>query len=456
MTFLKRKKTIFVLLLLGLVFSAFALQRAKDERRTRRESISARRPARELRAVHPSLRQGPRYAERQVLVKFKTGLSEKLIEGTLTAFGARTIKKINALEVYQLQIPTTASVEEMVYALGRNPDVEYAEPNFIAHIATTTPNDPYFRYQYALHNTGQEIGDGGPKGKSNADIKAPEAWGEAQGDGATMIAIVDTGVDLFHPDIQSRIQPPGRDFANDDFDATDDNGHGTHVAGIAAADTDNNVGVAGVAWNCKILPVKVTDENGDSYYSWLIDGIRWAADNGADVINISMGGEDPSTALRDALKYAYDKGIFIAASAGNDDTFVYYPAAYDNYCMAVAATDYDDARMWWSNHGPEIDVAAPGEEVLSLVPTWYPAKVWGGDYPPYGFGDGTSMSAPHVAGLAALIKSYKPWLNPDEIMNIIRYSADDVNSSEHKGKDEYIGYGRINMAKALVPIEIAK
>jgi thermitase len=452
MTFLKRKKAIFAILLLGLVFSAFALQRAKDEKRTRRETISAGRPARELRAAHPPLRRGQRYAERQVLVKFKTGLSEKLIEGTLTAFGARTIQKIDALEVYQLRIPATASVEETVFALGRDPDVEYAEPNFIAHIAAATPNDPYFRYQYALRNTGQEIGTDGPKGKSDADIKAPEAWGETKGDEATIIAIVDTGVDLLHPDIKNRILSSGRDLVNDDFDATDDHGHGTHVAGIAAADTDNDVGVAGVAWNCKILPIKVADENGDSYYSWLIDGIRWAADNGADVINVSLGGEDSSSALRDALRYAYEKGAVIAASAGNEDTAVSYPAAYDAYCLAVAATDYDDARTSWSNHGPEIDVAAPGERVLSLVPTWY----WGDDSAPYGFGSGTSMSAPHVAGLAALIKSYKPWLNPGEIMNIIRYSADDINSSQHKGKDEYIGYGRIDMAKALVPIEIAK
>ncbi len=452
MTSLKRKKAIFVILLLGLVFSAFALQRAKDERRTRREAISAERPARELRAANPSLRPGRRYAENQVLVKFKPGLSQKLIEGTLTAFSVRTIHKVDALDVYQVRIPATASVEEMVFALGRNPDVEYAEPNFIAHIAAVTPNDPYFRYQYALRNTGQEIGTDGPKGTSGADIKAPEAWGETKGDGETIIAIVDTGVDLLHPDIQNRILSSGRDFVNEDFDATDDHGHGTHVAGIAAADTDNGVGVAGIAWNCKILPVKVTDENGDSYYSWLIDGIKWAADNGADVINISLGGEDPSSALRDALRYAYEKGIVIAASAGNDDTSVAYPAAYDAYCLAVAATDYDDTRTSWSNHGSEIDVAAPGERVLSLVPTWY----WGDDSPPYGFGSGTSMSAPQIAGLAALIKSYKPWLKPGEIMDIIRYSADDVNSSEHKGKDEYIGYGRIDMAKALVPIEIAK
>jgi subtilisin family serine protease len=156
--------------------------------------------------------------------------------------------------------------------------------------------------------------------------------------------------------------------------------------------------------------------------------------------------------LLDALRYAHEKGLTIAAAAGNDNTFVYYPAAYDAYCLAVAATDYDDARTWWSCYGPEVDVAAPGERILSIVPTWY----WGPDYLPYAFGSGTSASTPHVAGLAALIKSLKPWLTADQIMDVIRYSSDDVNAGEDSGKDDYIGYGRINMEKALVPIKISK
>jgi subtilisin family serine protease len=131
---------------------------------------------------------------------------------------------------------------------------------------------------------------------------------------------------------------------------------------------------------------------------------------------------------------------------------VYYPAAYDAYCLAVAATDYNDTRTTWSNFGPEVDVAAPGDWVLSIVPTWY----WGPDYLPYAFGDGTSASAPHVAGLAALIKGLKPWLSVDDIMNVIRFSADDVNSTEYPGRDDYIGHGRINMEKALVPIKISR
>jgi subtilisin family serine protease len=316
-----------------------------------------------------------------------------------------------------------------------------------------TPNDPFFRYQYALNNTGQEIGaPGSPSGKSKADIKAPAGWGETKGAAETVIAIIDSGVDFEHPDLKNKTVSRGRDFANDDWDATDDNSHGTYVAGIAAADTNNDEGIAGVAWNCRILPVKVTDSKGIAWYDDLIDGILWAADNGAHVINLSLGGDAPDDSLRDALRYAHEKDVVIAASAGNDNTAVFYPAAYDAYCLAVAATDYDDVRTSYSCFGPEVDVAAPGEMVLSLVPTWY----WGPDYIPYAYGYGTSASAPHVAGLAALIKGLKPWLTADEIMNVIRFSSDDVNSGEHSGKDDYIGYGRINLEKALVPIKLSK
>jgi subtilisin family serine protease len=237
---------------------------------------------------------------------------------------------------------------------------------------------------------------------------------------------------------------------NDDFDADDDNGHGTHVAGIAAAETNNTEGSAGVGWDCMILPVKVMDSEGSGYYSWIIEGIRWATDNGAHVINLSLGGEADATSLEAAIAYAVSKGTVCVASAGNDGNSVLYPAAYDN-CLAVAATDNTDNRPDWSNPGPEIDVAAPGDAVLSCVPTWF----FGEDSFPYAFGFGTSMAAPHVAGLAALIKDLKPWLSVSEIMDIIRFTADDVNSAANPGKDDLIGYGRINMEKALVPIIIA-
>ncbi len=456
MAILRKHKFLFILLIGGLFASSASLQSMRADRLTKRNPVALRRQFREVRSGLPVRGQGPRYAAGQLLVRFKPDVSAELVAAAVSAYGAKEIRKIEAIGVRQIQIPSDLSVEEMVYALERNPDVEFAEPDYVFRI-TDTPNDPYFKNQYALTNSGQEIGSGGPKGKANADIRAATAWGETKGSGETVIAIIDSGVDLLHPDIKNKIKSAGRDFANDDFDATDDNGHGTHVAGIAAADTNNNIGVAGVAWDCKILPVKVTDEEGEGFYSWMIDGIIWAADNGADVINISLGGDATSNALRDALRYGYERGVVISASAGNDGGSVLYPAAYDAYCLAVAATDYNDTRTTWSNFGSQIDVAAPGERVLSLVPTWYPEKVWlDPGAIPYGYGGGTSMAAPHVAGLAALIKTLKPWLEAEEIMNVIRYSADDVNSAQHKGKDEYIGYGRINMEKALVPIKITK
>jgi subtilisin family serine protease len=259
---------------------------------------------------------------------------------------------------------------------------------------------------------------------------------------------VDTGIDLYHPDLQNKIESSGRDFVNGDFEALDDEGHGTFVAGIAAAETNNNEGIAGVAWNCKLLPVKVLDDIGEGYYSWIIDGIIWAVDQEVAVVNLSLGGPVPAFSLENAVQYAHQNDVVVAAAAGNEGGAVIYPAAYDEYCLAVAATDYNDHRVPWSNYGSEIDVAAPGKRIISTVPTWLVPP----GYLPYGFAQGTSLSTPHVSGLAALIKSLKPWITAEEAMYVIMYSADDINENNNPGKDVFIGYGRINMEKALAPI----
>jgi subtilisin family serine protease len=411
-----------------------------------------------LKKDKPFRSTGPLYRPDQVLVKFRPSFSEQMREATIEAYQSKKLKRIQKLSIYQIQIPENVTVEEMLYLLRQNPDVEYAQPNYLVHISVT-PNDTLFKYQYALYNIGQDITQppGAPQGEEGADIKATAAWEETKGHESVIIAVIDTGVDLDHPDIKNKIYSSGRDFVNDDFDATDDDqeyGHGTHVAGIAAAETNNSDGVAGVAWSCKILPVKVLDDTGEGDYFWLAYGIIWAADNGADVINMSLGGGTPDSvsdeALKSALEYAYEKNIVIIAAAGNDGGAVCYPAAYDDYCLAVAATDYNDQRPDWSNYGPQVDVAAPGDLIFSLFPEDFTPQI----YLPYAWESGTSQAAPHVAGLAALIKSIKPWLSNEEIMNIIRYSADDVNYTSNPGKDDYIGYGRINMKKALVPIVI--
>jgi len=448
---MKRKNYQFLAAALGILF-VFSLSFGQIRRGHRNPSVN--RQLVKIRAFNqglPHRTPATRPPSDQVLVKFRQGMTTQYIDSTIAAYRAERLKRIPGLGIYQIRIARDQSVKETLEVMRLNPDVVYAVPNHRASI-TTTPRDTLFDAQYALYNQGQSIGaPGSPQGKLSADIKATAGWEETRGSSDIVIAVLDTGVDMLHPDLAAKIVPGGYDFANDDDNATDDNGHGTMAAGIAAADTDNNEGIAGVAWDCMILPVKVMDDEGSGYYSWIIEGIRWATDNGADVINLSLGGDESDPAMEDALRYANERGVVVVASAGNDGDSVLYPAAYDAYCLAVAATDYNDICPDWSNPGPQIDVAAPGERIISCVPTWF----WGQDSLPYAWGYGTSFSAPHVAGQAALIKSIKPWLTPSEIMNVIRFTADDVNAESLPGKDDQLGHGRINLDKSLVPIKIS-
>ncbi|MCX6568239.1 MAG: S8 family peptidase [Candidatus Aminicenantes bacterium] len=408
------------------------------------------RPFRTQRVERPALRRGPRYAADRVLVRFKPDVVDAYAEGLLRSYGFSSIRLIPRIGVYSVWTSPGVSVAETLAMLRRNGDIEQARPDYRARPADT-PNDPFFsRYQYNLRNRGGvlDIGDIQLQTTAGDDIKATPAWDAARGDPEVVIAILDSGVDRTHPDLAAKVISPGWDFANDDEDATDDNWHGTHVAGVAAADTNNAQGIAGVAWDCKILPVKVAGADGMGFYSWIIDGIIWATDQGAEVINLSMGGDFDDPFLEDACKYAFDRGVVVVASAGNDfGGPVLYPAAYDSYVLAVAATDYSDQPADFSNSGPQVDVAAPGVYILGPAPQWYVGE----GYLPYVFASGTSQAAPHVSGLAALIKSLKPELTPADVMKIIRYTADDVNASVDRGRDDHIGYGRINMERALVP-----
>ncbi|MDW7761050.1 MAG: S8 family peptidase [Acidobacteriota bacterium] len=451
----KRGKTAGRISIFGAVLAAAALASAalsvETDRRIRR-NLSGEAPVIQ---TSPEVRDrsgdGARYAENRVLIRFKPGITIQGAQALLKAYGTAPLERIPHVGVHIVPIPDGVSVKEFLGALKRNPDVLYAEPDFSTRLALT-PNDEFFWRQYALSNTGNNLRGvpGAPTGKRSADIKATAAWEETQGDPDVIIAVLDTGVDMNHPDLINKLVSRGRDFVNDDNDASDDHWHGTHVAGIAGAETNNTQGIAGVAWKCPILPVKVVDNKGVGYYSWLIQGIIYAVQNGAQVINISLGGDDVSDSLRDTLKFAYEENIVIVAAAGNEAGPVLYPAAYTDYALAVAATDSEDQRTAWSNTGAEVDVAAPGDLILSLVPTWY----FGPQFPPYAYASGTSMAAPHVAGMAALVRSLKPWLKAGDVMNIIRYSAEDVNADEHPGRDDHIGYGRINMEKAIVPLKL--
>lgn len=393
-----------------------------------------------------------KYSEEKILVKFKPQISIQSVDLILSAYNARSEKLIPRINVHVVKVGKETTVEDTLAALQRNPDVLYAEPVYKLRLCVT-PNDPLFRNQYALYNPGGVLQiPGSPSGTSRADIKATGAWDYEKGSENVLVAVIDTGIDYTHPDLKNKVISKGKDFAYNDDDAFDDHYHGTHVSGIIAAETNNNEGVAGIAWNCKILPVKIFTADGQAEYDWLIQAIIWAADyekNGlrVSVINMSLGGDESSVALEEALKYAYQKGIVLVAATGNDGSSVLYPAAYDKYCLAVGASDYNDRIASFSNYGPQVDVAAPGVWVLSTYPVFLtiPGRL------PYAYATGTSMAAPHAAGLAALIKSRKPWLTPEEIMKIIKYSADDI---ETKGRDDYSGYGRINCEKALKPYRL--
>ena len=445
-----KKSPLLILILCLTVLAAFGFTRQRKKKQIpHTRFVTGQKIPTVALSVSPSVRS-IRQSSDQVLVKFKSDLSIQTRIITLSHFRSNVIRHIPQIDVYQIQIPGDLTVDEMLILLEQNPDVEYAEPNPFCYTCVS-PNDTLFQYQYALYNSAQSIGiPGSPTGKLRADIKATEGWEETKGSDSVVVAVLDSGLDFEHPDMVDIAFSRGRDFVNGDDDAMDDLGHGTYISSIIAANSNNGEGIAGITWNCKILPVKVIAEDGSGLYVWMIEAIIWAADQGAHVINMSIGGDAASQTLEDALKYAYQKGVVIVASAGNDSGLVIYPAAYDNYVLAVAATDYNDTRTPWSNSGSQIDVAAPGDRIIGCYPVW---ALPGGTLP-YVFGFGTSASAAYTSGLAALIVSIKPWLTPDEVLDIIRFSSDDVNGAEFPGIDEFIGHGRINMEKALVPIKI--
>jgi subtilisin family serine protease len=278
------------------------------------------------------------------------------------------------------------------------------------------PNDPYWGLQW------------GPK-----KIEANWAWNKTRGSSDIIVAVVDTGVDYMHRDISANYVALGYDWVNNDNDPWDDHWHGTHCAGIIAAVINNNYGVAGLA-QVKIMAEKVLDSSGIGYDDWVANGIIHAADSGAKIISISLGGYGYSKLLHEAVKYAYEKGVLLVAAAGNDNINVKaYPAAYEEV-VAVAATDEYDDRAWFSNWGDWIELSAPGVMIYSTVP--------GG----FAYASGTSMACPHVSGTAALIWSVYQNATNSWIRAQLRCTTDDLGSP---GFDEYYGYGRVNARKAV-------
>lgn len=395
----------------------------------------------------------------ELLVHFRDGATNQDIRGLYQAHGLTELERLyNASDVAgtrRVSVPEAAR-DAVAQALQRNPLVHYAEPNFLA-ASFFTPNDSYYGYQWNFSNS------------TYGGINIEQAWESSTGAGA-VVAVLDTGVAYedyqdatgsyrVAPDLASTQFVAGYDFINNDAHANDDHSHGTHVAGTIAQSTNNARGTAGVAFDASVMPIKVLGRDGSGSYAAIASGIRWAADQGAQVINMSLGGSSGSQTLEDALAYAHGKGVTIIAAAGNNGkNAVSYPAAYDDFVIAVSATRFDESLAGYSNYGSSIDLAAPGGDTSVdqnrdgyvdgiLQNTLNPSTQDPSDFGYYFF-QGTSMAAPHVAGVAALIVS-QGVSDPAQVRHILESTAKDRGPA---GGDIYYGYGIVDAAAAIAAI----
>ncbi len=366
----------------------------------------------------------PAFVPGEVVVGFAPGLSAQQRQTVLDSRNLRVLRDLDKLDASVIETPAGAE-EATAAALRDLAGVAYAELNYLAQ-AFGTPNDPSFGQQWNMRK-----------------INGPAAWDVTPGSADTVVAIVDTGIDLEHPDLQAKIVA-GYDFVNNDDVAQDDHGHGTHCAGIAGAISNNAVGVAGVNWQTRLMPVKVLNDAGSGFYSAVAAGIVWAADHGATVISLSLGGSAASTTLSAAVNYAYTQGVVIVAAAGNGYTSgnaPTYPAALPNV-IGVAATTTTDTHAYYSNTGAYVDIAAPGGDSSGLILS----TLWTSGGHSYGSLAGTSMATPHVAGLVALLRGIAPALTPAEVATLIQSSAVDLGAA---GRDDVFGWGRIDVLAAV-------
>ena len=365
-------------------------------------------------------RPQPEFKQGEII--FKTNGKDKDAFYILRKYKLTVLRNNRRFGYILASAPGGTDVEKLVMALNRESSVQYSQPNYI-YKTFGRPNDPQYSRQWAM-----------PK------INAEKGWGLVKPGSSVIMAILDTGADVNHPDLKNRLVP-GINTVNPLKSTRDDVGHGTHVAGIAGAAINNGQGIAGVAGfsNIKIMPVKVFDGSGGGSDISISDGIIWAADHGARVMNMSFGSYYQSDVLNEAIDYAYQKGVVMVAAAGNwASQDISYPAAISKV-MAVSATDKNDKLADFSSYGPLIDVCAPGDKIYSTI--WDPYK--GSSYSEM---SGTSMASPMVAGLAALLLTKNPKLTNDEVRQIIEASASDLGDP---GWDPKFGHGMINVAKAL-------
>lgn len=416
------------------------------------------------------------YADGQIALKLKSGVQMQSVIPLINKLNATIVENFDKLRWALLELPTGTDIFSVITALMNNPMIEAVEPNMMAQ-TTFNPNDPSFQdgHQWALRNIGQNP----PGGTNDADIDAPEAWNITQGNSNIIIGILDSGIpmlsgSLSHPDLDDLNKIIlGNDYTNDGEGVRDLLGHGTHVAGIVSAETNNSTGIAGVAGDCKILVVQVFNASGYLWWSWFKNGVIYAVDNGAKIINFSGAGGASQEAY-DAVAYADSHNVLLVASAGNNcGARVFYPAAYSSSfpnVIAVSATDHNDVISEYSSVGPQVNVAAPGgygtanfcetediyndaDDIYSTTPNYsfnlqnlHPEVTQN-----YGYLAGSSMAAPHVSGVAGLVLSLNPNLIPSQVRNILQQTADKVAGMGGQNFTNDYGYGRINAYKAIQP-----
>ncbi|MBL8393564.1 MAG: S8 family serine peptidase [Candidatus Accumulibacter sp.] len=351
------------------------------------------------------------YVPGRLLIQQRAGLSDAEVDLALQPHGGKRVGKIGPINVHVVQLPPQANTEAAAAALARNKHFKFVERDRILPLSGTT-NDPSLSSQWHL-----------------AKINAPTAWDTTSGSNI-IIAILDTGVDGSHPDLAAQMVPGWNTYDNNSLTA-DVYGHGTAVAGTAAAAGNNGVGIASVAYRARIMPVRISDTAGYGYSSTIASGLTWAADNGARVANISYAIAG-SAAVDSAAQYLIGKGGLTAVSAGNDG--VGLTIAPTANLVVVSATDSSDAITSWSNYGSHINIAAPGSNILTTSR--------GGNY---GFWSGTSFSSPVVAGTIALMMAANPTLPISQVQSLLYASSTDLGSA---GKDVHYGAGRVNAAAA--------
>jgi subtilisin family serine protease len=436
-------------------------------------------------AVQPSAQAQPtpaaqsnaveEFVEDELLVGFKPGTAGAQVAAVRNGFGAAKIKGWSEISAEHWHLPRGLGVARAIQALSANPNVVYAEPNYISH-ASEIPDDPMRDSQWPLHNIGQaDFGQIG--GTPDADLDALEAWGVSHNGTSVVVGIIDSGIDYLHPDLapniwlnpgESGTDSQGRrketngidddgngyiddvhgwDFVNNDNDPMDDNSHGTHVAGTVGAVGNNGVGICGLAWSVKLMPLKILNKDAygplDAGVSALLYATKFVEANGGRKVRITSNSYTSVTTKSKTVENAIKacNALFVAAAGNNGSNIPQYPAAYAQpNVISVAATDKTDSLASFSNYGPSVNLAAPGVDILSTTPNNH-----------YSYKSGTSMSAPHVSGVAAMILDQNPSWSISDLRTQILNSVDVLPALAGKVSTS----GRLNARKAVGAPEFA-